>query len=143
MYENILSYGNMVKKVFNIQGTNGKWYSLSANGLGEIVVNELDKDVNVTGLLLRSDDGYNYGLGVVNNNFVTYRSYVHNPNVTTELIVKDTNNNNIHSLFMSGDRLCSRLTGNANYNTHLIMYDAYRNKFKIEIKDNRLVVSSL
>ena len=34
MFENILSYGNMIKMAFNIQSVNGKWYSLSANGIG-------------------------------------------------------------------------------------------------------------
>ena len=143
MYENVLSYGNMVKKSFEIQGSSGNWYSLSANGLGEIVVNDINRTVNVTGLLLRSDDGYNYGLGIIGNTFATYRSYVTNPNVKENILLKDISNNNNHILYMSGDKLCSSITNESVNATSVIMLDVYRNQFKIEMDNNRLVVTPL
>ena len=143
MYESMLSYGNIVKKSFEVQGTNGNWYALSANGLGELTINEVDNTVNVSGLLLRSDDGYNYGLGVIGDTFITYRSYVTNPNVKEKILLKDISNNNNHVLFMSGNKLCSNITNEDVHITSVIMLDAYRNQFKIEIDNNRLVVTSL
>ena len=143
MYENIISYGNMIKKSLSIQGMNGKYYSLSANGLGEIVVNEIDKSVDVSGLILRSDDGYNYGLGIMGDQFTTYRSYVTNTNVVEELYVKDIVNNNTHVLYMSGDKLCSRTSNNYVSATALLMYDVYQNKFKIEFENDILKVSDM
>ena len=143
MYENMLSYGNIVKKSFEIQGSSGKWYSLSANGLGEIVVNDVGSTVDVTGLLLRSDDGYNYGLGIIGNTFATYRSYVTNPNVKEKILLKDTVNDNNHVLFMSGDKLCSNTTNESVDATSVIILDAYRNQFKIEMNNNRLLITSL
>ena len=143
MFENILSYGNMVKKSLTIQGMNGIYYSLSANGLGEIVVKKLDKFVDVTGLILRSDDGYNYGLGIMGDMFITYRSFVTNPNVTEELYVKDTVNNKTHVLYMSGNRLCSKTNNNYVDTTSLLMYDVYQNKFKIEFENGKLKVSNM
>lgn len=145
IYDSALCYGNIIKKSFNMHGLNGKLYGLSANGLGEIIVNEVDKNSisDITGLVLRSDDGYNYGLGVYAGRFITYRSFISNPKVVDELIIKDSTNNNIHSLFMTGSRLCSKLSNSNDYNLSLIMYDVYRNEFKIEIEDNKLKISSL
>lgn len=143
MFENLLSYGNMIKKSLNVQGINGKWYSISANGLGEIIFKELDDFVDVSGLILRSDDGYNYGLGIMNNQFTTYRSYVTNPNVAKELYVKDILNGNTHILYMSGDRLCSKKSNTYVSNTTLILYDVYQNKFKIEFENDMLKVTAI
>lgn len=143
IYENMLSYGNIVKKTFTIQGSNGKWYSLSVNGLGEIVVNDANSIIDMTGLLLRSDDGYNYGLGIIGNTFVTYRSYITNPNAKEKILLKDTVNDNNHVLFMSGDKLCSDTTNESVDVTSVIMLDVYENRFKIEMNNNRLLITSL
>ena len=144
MYESdVLSYGNLVKKGLNIQLTNGAWYTFAANGLGEVIIKETDT-VDVTGLLLRSDDGYNYGLGMLGEKFVTYKTYVSNPFVHERLYIKDAKTGRTHALFMSGNTLCSEIvSGNNSATQFLIMKDAYKNEFKIEIDNNVLVVSSL
>ena len=143
MFENILSYGNMIKMAFNIQSVNGKWYSLSANGIGEVITDELDTSINATGLLLKSNDGYNYGLGILNNRFVTYRTYIIDPNIKTNLFIKDKETNVSHKLFMDGDRLCSDICNDDIYNTTLIMYDVYNNEYKIEMTNSMLTITSL
>ena len=143
MFESdLLSYGNLVKKSFNVQLGNNLWYSFASNGLGEVVLQEIDK-VDASGLLLRSDDGYNYGLGILGNQFITYRSYITNPLVQEKLYITDTITGNKHVLFMNGSRLCSETTTDGTGASYLLMHDAYNNKFKIEIADSKLIVSSL
>lgn len=144
MYESdTLSYGNLIKKGFNVQLNDGSWYTFAANGLGEVVINEVDR-VNATGLLLRSDDGYNYGLGMIGEQFATYKSFISNPIVQERLYIKDAITGTQHALFMSGNRLCSEVVESSNNATNfLIMNDAYKNEYKIEISNNVLVVSAL
>ena len=142
MYENVLSYGNIVKKAFNIQSVNGVWYSLAANGLGEVVADKVDV-VDIKGLFLRSNDGYNYGLGMLGDRFITYRSFISNPNVTTNLLLRDKENGVAYKLFMNGDKLCSDICFDDVNNTSLIMYDVYNKGYKIEMVNNILTVSSL
>ena len=142
MYENVLSYGNIVKKAFNIQSVNGVWYSLAANGLGEVVADKADV-VDIKGLFLRSNDGYNYGLGMLGDRFITYRSFISNPNVTTNLLLRDKENGVAYKLFMNGDKLCSDICFDDVNNTSLIMYDVYNKGYKIEMVNNILTVSSL
>ena len=144
MYESdILSYGNLIKKGLNVQLTSGAWYTFAANGLGEVIIKEADK-VDATGLLLRSDDGYIYGLGILGQKFVTYKSYISNPFVHERLFIKDVKTGFTHALFMSGNRLCSEIVnGNNEATQFLLMKDAYKNEFKIEISNNVLFVSSL
>lgn len=144
MYESdTLSYGNLIKKGFNVQLNDGSWYTFAANGLGEVVINEVDR-VNATGLLLRSDDGYNYGLGMIGEQFTTYKSFISNPIVQERLYIKDAITGTQHALFMSGNRLCSEVVESSNNATNfLIMNDAYKNEYKIEISNNILVVSAL
>ena len=142
MYENVLSYGNIVKKAFNIQSVNGVWYSLAANGLGEVVADKVDV-VDIKGLFLRSDDGYNYGLGMLGDKFITYRSFISNPNVTNSLLIRDKENGIVYKLFMNGDKLCSDICYDDVNNTSLIMYDVYNKGYKIEMVNNILTVSSL
>ena len=143
MFEDMISYGNIIKKSFEIPTTNGKYYAVSANGLGEIIIEPVDEIIDATGLLLRSNDGYNYGVGILGNRFVTYRSYITNPYVKDYLCVKDMNNNKIHKLFMDGNRLCSDITNESITNMSLIMYDPYQNAYKIEMQNDILIVTSL
>ena len=144
MYESdMLSYGNLIKKGLNVQLNDGTWYTFAANGLGEVIIDKVDK-VDATGLLLKSDDGYNYGLGMLGNNFITYKSFVSNPIVQEKLYVKDSVTGKQHALFMTGNRLCSMVVENSNLSTdYLLMHDAYNNKYKIEITNNVLSVSTL
>ena len=144
MYEtDILSYGNLVKKSLNVQLSDGIWYALSANGLGEVEIRKIN-DVNVEGLVIQSDNGYCYGLGIRDGEFTTYESYITNPLVSKQLFVRDTVTGTVHALCMKGDRLCSEsLSSSVNAANQLIMQDVYRNKFKIEIKDNDLMVTPL
>ena len=144
MYEtDILSYGNLVKKSLNVQLNDGIWYALSANGLGEVEIRKIN-DVNVEGLVIQSDNGYCYGLGIRDGEFTTYESYITNPLVSKQLFVRDTVTGTVHALCMKGDRLCSEsLSSSVNAANQLIMQDVYRNKFKIEIKDNDLMVTPL
>lgn len=144
MYESdILSYGNLVKKGFNVQLNDGSWYTFAANGLGEVIIKEADK-VDATGLLLRSDDGYNYGLGMIGNNFITYKTFITNPIVQEKLYIKDNVTGVQHALFMTGNRLCSKVVeGSNNATNFLIMNDVYKNEYKIEISNNVLMVSAL
>lgn len=144
IYENdVLSYGNLVKRGLNVQLNDGTWYTFAANGLGEVVINKID-DVDATGLLLKSDDGYNYGLGMLGNDFITYKTFISNPFVQEKLYVKDSSTGKQHALFMKGNRLCSMIVeGNNSSTNYLIMHDAYNNKFKIEITNNVLSVSAL
>ena len=143
MFEDMISYGNIIKKSFEIPTTDGKYYAVSANGLGEIIIEPVDEIIDATGLLLRSNDGYNYGVGILGNRFVTYRSYITNPYVKDYLCVKDMNNNKIHKLFMDGNRLCSDITNESITNMSLIMYDPYQNAYKIEMQNDILIVTSL
>lgn len=143
MFEYTLSYGNLVKKTLDMQGCDGLWYSLSVNGLGEVVINPIDKSVEVEGLLLKSDNGFNYGLAVENERFVTYKSFVTNSNVIDKLYLKDSVTGDNHVIFMKGDCLCSDISSKDVNNTSLIMLDAYQNKYKIEIENSILKVSSL
>ena len=144
MYEtDILSYGNLVKKSLNVQLSNGIWYALATNGLGEVEIRKID-DVNVAGLVIQSDNGYCYGLGIRDGEFTTYESYIANPLVSKQLFVRDTVTGTVHALCMKGDRLCSEsLSSNVNATNQLIMQDVYRNRFKIEIRDNDLMVTPL
>ena len=144
LYENnLLSYGNIIKKDFEMQGVNGRWYSLSANGLGEVIIKERDTNVYATGLLLRSDDGYNYGLGISNGDFIIYRSYITNIHVPREIYVKDSITGETHVLFMSGQDLYSDISSKYTDNTEIIMCDAYQNQFKLEMQNNKLFLSAL
>lgn len=144
MYGKMLSYGNIVKKSYNVYSRNGKRYALAANGLGEVVVTEPLSTVAVKGTVLRSDDGYIYGLGVIDGQFVTYRIFIDNPRTVKDtILIKDVQNNLNYKLFMKGDRLYSEETNNEVYQTHAIMSDVYNNQFKIEFENSKLKISAL
>ena len=143
MFEDISSYGNIVKKSFNIPAVNGKYYSVSANGLGEIIFKNVDIIVDNSNVLLKSNDGFNYGLGLVNNILVTYTSYSSNDVVKDALFIKDTNNGYVHKLYMENDRLCSTIINSDVYETAIVLCDNYKNKYKIEMHNNILSVTSL
>ena len=144
MYENVLSYGNIVKKSYNVYSRDGKRYALAANGLGEVVVTEPLSTVAVKGTVLRSDDGYIYGLGVIDGQFVTYRIFIDNPRTVKDtILIKDVQNHLNYKLFMKGDKLYSEETNNEVYQTHAIMSDVYNNQFKIEFENSKLKISAL
>lgn len=141
MYENKMSYGNIVKKDFVLSSENGTKYSLYANGNGEVNVKE-SKPVNVKGLVLRSDNGYVYGLGVMEDKLVSYESYITNPRVPEKLYITDVITRQQHVLFMTGDRLCSELaTRNSDQSKECYaIYDAYQTEYKLEMRNNNLTI---
>ena len=143
MYYHMLSYGNIVKKSFEIQASNGVWYSLAANGLGEIIVDKVEPTVNISGIVLKSDDGYNYGLGVIGDKLVTYRTFIINSDIKDNILLKDISNNENYKLFMNGDRLCSSETNEDAIQNHVVMVDAYQNEFKLEFENEMLKVTLL
>jgi hypothetical protein len=144
MYEGtVISYGNLVKKSLNVQLNDGAWYSIAANGLGEVVLKPMTR-VNVTGLALKSDDGYIYGLGMLEEQFTTYRTFVANPLVHERLYIHDPIEDVTHALFMKGSKLCSEtLDANNDATDYLIINDAYKNEFKIEMIESNLIVNPL
>lgn len=144
MYEGtVISYGNLVKKSLNVQLNDGAWYSIAANGLGEVVLKPMTR-VNVTGLALKSDDGYIYGLGMLEEQFTTYRTFIANPLVHERLYIHDPIEDVTHALFMKGSKLCSEtLDTNNDATDYLIINDAYKNEFKIEMIESNLIVNPL
>lgn len=142
LYENLLSYGNIVKKTLDVKSNSGTDLELAANGLGEIRIKSID-EVNVTGLLLRSDNGFVYGLGMIGNRFATYRSHVTNAHTAEKLFIKDTINENTYAIFMSGDRLCCEVSNTKTDVTSLTLYDVYNNPFTLEIINDMLSISSI
>src|SRR5699024_569463 len=97
-----------------------------ANGNGELNVKK-SNPVNVKGLVLRSDNGYTYGLGVMCDRLVSYESYISNPRVPTKLYITDSITKEKHVLFMSGNRLCSEIVStNQQCEDDYTIYDEYQ-----------------
>lgn len=143
LYDNRMSYGNIVKKDFILTSKNETDYSLYANGNGELAIRKA-KPLNVKGLVIRSDNGYVYGLGVKNDNLVSYESYVSNPRVPTKLYLRDTITGKIHALFMTEDRLCSEVVStNASAKLEYNIYDVYQKEYKLMMVDNCLIIQAV
>ena len=142
MYENKMAYGNIVKKDFKLTSENGTEYTVYANGNGEVNVKK-SKPVNVKGLVLRSDNGYIYGLGVLQDTLVSYESYILNPNVPNKLYITDTITKEQHVLFMSGNRLCSEIVSKTHEESkdYYPIYDEYQTEYRLEMQDNNLIIT--
>ena len=142
MYDNRMSYGNLVKKDLVISSDNNVNYSLHANGNGELNIEKV-KPVNVNGIVLRSDNGYVYGLGLINDRIASYESYITNPAVPTRVYLQDISTRLKYALFMCGDRLYSeKVSSNIKAEDHLLIYDVYRNENWLFMKDGKLTTSN-
>lgn len=143
LYDNRMSYGNIVKKDFIMTSENKTGFSLYANGNGELDIKEV-KPVNVKGLVLRSSNGFVYGLGVMNEGLVSYESYITNPRVPSKLYLYDTVTKLTHSLFMTDDRLCSEVvTTNAKVNSRYSIYDVYQKEYYLKMVDGCLIIEAV
>ena len=143
LYDNRMSYGNIVKKDFILTSENETDYSLYANGNGELAIREA-KPLNIKGLVLRSDNGYVYGLGVKEDNLVSYESFVVNPRVPTKLYLRDNQTGKIHALFMTGDRLCSEVVStNAPAKFEYKIYDVYQKEYTLTMVNDRLIIQAV
>lgn len=143
MYDNRMSYGNLVKKDLVLTSEDKTDFSLHANGNHELEITKV-KPISVDGIVLRSNDGYVYGLGLMNDRLVSYNSYITNPAAPTRLYLKDAGTGVIQSLFMQGDRLSSEtVSSTINSVDNLIIYDVYRNGKLFYIKNNQIVIDEL
>ena len=140
IYENLLSYGNIVKKDFILTSDNRTDYSLFANGNGEVNIKEL-QPVDVKGLIIKSDNGYTYGLGVDNNKLISYKSFVSNPRIPTSLYITDIITGQKYRLYMSNESLCSELVvNNSPSNLNYLVYDVYQKEYILEMKNGVLTI---
>ena len=140
IYENLLSYGNIVKKDFILTSDNRTDYSLFANGNGEVNIKEL-QPVDVKGLIIKSDNGYTYGLGVDNNKLISYKSFVSNPRIPTSLYITDIITGQKYRLYMSNESLCSELVvNNSPSNLNYLVYDVYQKEYILEMKNGELTI---
>ena len=140
IYENLLSYGNIVKKDFILTSDNRTDYSLFANGNGEVNIKEL-QPVDVKGLIIKSDNGYTYGLGVDNNKLISYKSFVSNPRIPTSLYITDIITGQKYRLYMSNESLCSELVvNNSLSNLNYLVYDVYQKEYILEMKNGVLTI---
>lgn len=143
MYDNRMSYGNLVKKDLVLTSENNTDYSLHANGNGELNITKV-KTINVDGLVLRSDNGYVYGLGLINDRLVSYESYITNPAAPTKIYLKDAGNGFVQALFMTGDRLSSeKVSSTIASEDKVKIYDVYRNAKWLYIKNNQIVIEDI
>lgn len=143
MYDNRMSYGNLIKKDLVLTSEDRTAYSLHANGNRELEISKV-KPINVDGIVLRSDNGYVYGLGIMNDRLVSYKSYITNPAVPTRLYLKDTVTGVVQALFMKGDRLSSESVSSSIVSEdRLVIYDIYRNGKSLYIKNNQIVIGDL
>ena len=143
MYDNRMSYGNLVKKDLVLTSENNTDYSLHANGNGELNITKV-KPINVDGLVLRSDNGYVYGLGLINDRLVSYESYITNPAAPTKIYLKDAGNGFVQALSMTGDRLSSeKVSSTIASEDKVKIYDVYRNAKWLYIKNNQIVIEDI
>ena len=143
MYDNRMSYGNLVKKDLVLTSENNTDYSLHANGNGELNITKV-KPINVDGLVLRSDNGYVYGLGLINDRLVSYESYITNPAAPTKIYLKDAGNGFVQALSMTGDRLSSeKVSSTIASKDKVKIYDVYRNAKWLYIKNNQIVIEDI
>lgn len=143
MYDNRMSYGNLVKKDLVLTSENNTDYSLYANGNGELNISKV-KPISVHGLVLRSDNGYVYGLGLINDRLVSYESYITNPSAPTKICLKDAENGSIQALIMTGDILSSETVASTTPSKDKVkIYDVYRNAKWLYIKNNRIVIEDI
>lgn len=143
MYDNRMSYGNLVKKDLVLTSENNTDYSLYANGNGELNITKV-KTINVDGLVLRSDNGYVYGLGLINDRLVSYESYITNPAAPTKIYLKDAGNGFVQALSMTGDRLSSeKVSSTIASEDKVKIYDVYRNAKWLYIKNNQIVIEDI
>ena len=143
MYDNRMSYGNLVKKDLVLTSENNTDYSLHANGNGELNITKV-KPINVDGLVLRSNNGYVYGLGLINDRLVSYESYITNPAAPTKIYLKDAGNGFVQALSMTGDRLSSeKVSSTIASEDKVKIYDVYRNAKWLYIKNNQIVIEDI
>lgn len=140
LYENRMSYGNIVKKDFILTSENKTDYSLFADGNGELSVEKI-KPMNVKGLVLRSDNGFVYGLGVKDSSLVTYESYISNPRVPNKLYITDSVTGKIYSVSMIDDRLYTELeSSNVPSKNRYSIYDIYQKEYSLVMINGQLVI---
>ena len=92
-------------------------------------------------LIIKSDNGYTYGLGVDNNKLISYKSFVSNPRIPTSLYITDIITGQKYRLYMSNESLCSELVvNNSLSNLNYLVYDVYQKEYILEMKNGVLTI---
>lgn len=142
LFEENKSYGNLVRKDLVLPSENNSKYSIHADGNGNVVVKPYYKPNNM-GTLLNSDNGHIFALGVFEEELVSYKSFVSKNLSENKVYLRDINTNKVHSLFVKDDVLYSDIaksTLNEEVVTLLPIYDAYKNRYKLQMIDGKLFI---
>lgn len=138
IYEKLPSYGNIVKRHFVMKSVKDVEYSIFANGNGEIRVKP-NKYVEVEGIVIKSDNGFVYGLGI-DGKLASYNTFIHSANVMNKLPILDSENGLVYSLSFKDDQLCFEVSDIVTDITEYTIYDICHNPSKLKMTNGRLTI---
>lgn len=139
LFEETKSYGNLIRKDMVLTSENKSNYSLHADGNGNVEVVPYVKP-NDKGVIINSDNGHLFALGIYDKDLVSYKSMVSKNLSSNKVYLRDITTGNIHGLFVKNDVLYSEIEKNVkdDIQTSYVIYDLYKCKYKIQMMDDKL-----
>ena len=145
LFEETKSYGNLIRKELILTSDRNYKYSIYADGNGNAVVKPYEKP-EIDYVVMNSDNGHLFALGVYDNDLVSYKSLVSKSSSSNKVYLRDITTGSIYSIFVKDDVLYSDIENGENITDaelSYIVYDINKQKYKLYMMDDKLYTDLL
>lgn len=145
LFEETKSYGNLIRKELILTSDINYKYSVYADGNGNAVVKPYEKP-EIDYVVMNSDNGHLFALGVYDSDLVSYKSLVSKSSSSNKVYLRDINTGSVYSIFVKDDVLYSDIENGENITNvkiSYIVYDINKQKYKLYMMDDKLYTDLL